>query len=667
MKKDWKKKSLTVAAAALFAAALVLALGGCEDMTKSGDSGGEPPTEYTLHVGVEPYYTLEQALAWVNADKPAKDTRYTILLPEGTEMLGPATLVKADAEGVKKTVTLAGAGYSSDPPSEGADVTVQLGAETGSVTGSLFTVPEGVTLELAGKVTLKGIDDNTAPLLAVEGVLEMKDKAAVTDNENSAENAKGGGVYLTGTMTMSGEAYIGGNTAVAGCGIYDKGALTFSGSAVVDGEDGIFLASGKTITVLGTLTPGSNTAAEDAETTAIIVVANKEAEAPIISGRFGTFEIKDTEGEPIYLADKTSLTEAISAANEAKDGVETSTNGADVVSDAYWVTAEEKSAYTEAVAAAQAVLNDNGATQAEVDAAVNALGTATTTFSAAKKAGLLATEASKTALGSAITAANAAKTGVETSTNGSDISVSKKWVTTEVMNTFTAAISAAQAVYNSASAAEVEVSGATSTLTAATTTFNEAKADGLYSSVAVTFSQITQDGEFNSSVRTVTNGLTLTFSADITGLAAEHITVTPATDWGRVGEKTLTKGEGTGVYRLAVELLSATGYGLPAEEGEEVRRVAVRVSGVEGYTVTGEQAVTVYPWIEIKNINDFKEIVTPTSGHGNRVFHNRKGYYKQTADIDFGGVSTWTPIGKATSIDTIDECFTGVFDGAGTK
>jgi hypothetical protein len=663
MKKDWKKKSLPVAAA-LFAVALALS---CEDMTKAADGGGETPTEYTLNVGEEPYYTLEQALAWVNADKPAEDTSYTILLPEGTEMLGPTVLVKADVEGAKKTIMLAGAGYSSDPPGEGAAVTVQLGAETGSRTGSLFAVPEGVTLALAGKVTLRGIDENTAPLLTVEGVLEMKDKAAVTGNENSAENARGGGVYLTGTMTMSGEAYIGGNTAAAGAGIYDEGALIFSGSAVVDSEDDIFLANGRTITVRGALTPENNTMAESAKKTAVIVVENKEAEAPIISGKFGTFEIEDTGGNPIYLADKTALNEAVSEANTAAEKVATSgTEGADVESEVYWVTEEVKSAYTDAIATAQAVLDDNSATQAEVDAAVSALGSAGETFSAAKKAGLKAGSASKAALSEAINTANAAKEGVETSTNGSDISPSKKWVTTEVMNAFTAAISAAQTVYdNAASATESEVSGATSALTSATGTFTDAKQDGTNAVTTAAFTGLTADGEFTNSGRTVTSRLTLTFDMDITGLNASHITVSPSTKWGRVGETVLSKGEGSGVYNLEVELLAAAGYGLDSG-ASDTRNVTVTVSGVSGYSVTGERTVRVCPWIEIKTIDDFKKIVSPESEEENMASYNRRGYYKQTADIDFSGVTNWTPIGPGPDSDK-DKYFIGVFDGGGYK
>jgi hypothetical protein len=681
--KDVKKK-LSGAAAVLIAAALIF---GCEDPTKPSDvdggtptggngglltGGEETPTEYTLNVGDDQYPTLKEAVAWVNANKPTQDTRYTILLPGGSELLGPTTLAKADAEGVKKTVTLTDAGGANAAATvdvkkavmqvTGAAASVQLGAETGSVKGSLFTVPEGVTLELAGRVTLRGISDNTAPLLTVAGGLEMRNSAAVTGNSNSAENGKGGGVYLTGTMKMSGEAYIGGNTAATGPGIYDDGDLSFSESAVVDSA--IFLASGKTITVLDKLTPENNTqVVESAERTAVIVVEDKEAQAPIISGGFGTLEIKDTVGEAIYLADKTALEAAIGGAAAAVEEVGTSgANGADVAADAYWATEAEKTAYTSAIAAVRAVLNDNGATQAEVDAAVNALGTATAAFNTARKAGLLATETSKAALGEALSAAAEAKKGIVPSADGSDISPPNYWVTEDVMTAFESAISTAQTVYNNAAATETAVTGAKNTLTTATGTFNEAKSIGLNTTVEATLTSVKADGQYvnsTSTPRTATTELTLTFDMDISGLTAEHITVTPATEWGRVRNPVLTKGEDTGVYKLAVELLAAAGY-----EYHDVRNVTVSVSEVEGYSVTGgDETVRVYPWIEIADIDDFTAIVDT-----DMAFYNRSGWYKQTADIDFTGISTWMPIGGDDSATTdTDKLFTGVFDGGGYK
>jgi hypothetical protein len=84
---------------------------------------------------------------------------------------------------------------------------------------------------------------------------------------------------------------------------------------------------------------------------------------------------------------KAALINAIDAANTNKDTTEVSDDGADIEPGNDWVTQAVMDAYTDAIAAAQAVVDKADATQTEVDDAVAALETATSTFDAAKEDG----------------------------------------------------------------------------------------------------------------------------------------------------------------------------------------------------------------------------------------------------------------------------------------
>lgn len=84
----------------------------------------------------------------------------------------------------------------------------------------------------------------------------------------------------------------------------------------------------------------------------------------------------------------------------------------------------------------------------------------------------------KSSLTSAITAAETNKDSVGVSTDGADVNPTEKWVTQGALDTYAAAIAAAKVVKNNANATQAEVNEAVTVLTAATTAFNNAKADG---------------------------------------------------------------------------------------------------------------------------------------------------------------------------------------------
>ncbi len=92
---------------------------------------------------------------------------------------------------------------------------------------------------------------------------------------------------------------------------------------------------------------------------------------------------------------KTALTDAITAANAAVEAIKVDTDAANVDEGVKWVTAEAKAAYVAAIGVAQGVLDNDNATQDEVDAAVTALATATTDFERAQDTGTKVPEATK--------------------------------------------------------------------------------------------------------------------------------------------------------------------------------------------------------------------------------------------------------------------------------
>ncbi|SDK11901.1 S-layer homology domain-containing protein [Natronincola ferrireducens] len=86
--------------------------------------------------------------------------------------------------------------------------------------------------------------------------------------------------------------------------------------------------------------------------------------------------------------------------------------------------------------------------------------------------------ADKSVLATEITVANVNKGTVSVSVDGSDILITEQWVTATNMSAYETAIGTAQGVYNDNDATQAEVDVAVTTLAAATSTFNSAKAAG---------------------------------------------------------------------------------------------------------------------------------------------------------------------------------------------
>jgi hypothetical protein len=170
-----------------------------------------------------PLTGLDGSLAWL--DKNAlPDTMYVITLSRD-EAIGPKTLSYG---GKSVNITLSGGGA--------AERAVSLSSQ-----GSLLTVGQGVTLTLDNNVTLRGLDNNTAPLIKVNsgGILEMKIGSKISGNSSSS-SSYGGGVYVdgAGTFTMSGGEISGNSSSSSyssyslGGGVYVNGTFTMSGGEI---------------------------------------------------------------------------------------------------------------------------------------------------------------------------------------------------------------------------------------------------------------------------------------------------------------------------------------------------------------------------------------------------------------------------------------------------
>lgn len=176
------------------------------------------------------------------------------------------------------------------------------------------------------------------------------------------------------------------------------------------------------------------------------------------------------------------LADLIAAANAAKAGVTVNAGPASsVTSGTKFVTQAEMDAFVAAIAAAQAVADNQSATGEETAAAAAALTSATDTFKAAIKTGAHIPGGDKTALISAIAEANNAKNGIAVNDNpASSVASGTKFVATGEMKALNDAIAAAQAVADNVDAADAEISAAVTALNSAVAAFKAAIKTGAY-------------------------------------------------------------------------------------------------------------------------------------------------------------------------------------------
>ncbi len=187
---------------------------------------------------------------------------------------------------------------------------------------------------------------------------------------------------------------------------------------------------------------------------------------------------KDFEGaKRTAKTDAQELGVAIDAARALVGGVVASTDGLDVPGGSTWATPENIAVLNEAIEVAQAVLDDDHATQNAMDAATGAVGTATNDF----KSVLNTATPSKTDLKQAVQDANAKHGAVLVSADGAEVANGSLWTTKAASDGFAAAIKAAQGVLDNGAASQNQVNEAKAALGSAADDFDKACAKAVVS------------------------------------------------------------------------------------------------------------------------------------------------------------------------------------------
>jgi hypothetical protein len=183
--------------------------------------------------------------------------------------------------------------------------------------------------------------------------------------------------------------------------------------------------------------------------------------------------------EGIDASSVADLADALDAANEQLDGLASSEDGSDVANGSSWVNTDTYDLLSDTVESAQAlydelVSGESSATQSDVNNAIFQLKSATVIA----ENGVQTATTDTSALAAAIEAANTDASSVEVSDDGSDVSTDDQYVTTEVSETFAAAIAAAQAVLDDTTSSQDAIDEAVETLAAAQATFDASKQAG---------------------------------------------------------------------------------------------------------------------------------------------------------------------------------------------
>jgi parallel beta-helix repeat protein len=157
-------------------------------------------------------FSITNALYWLATNAQA-DTAYIIVI-NADETIGPVILNSTNLNG-KTGIKITFKGLNSER-------IVQLSSQ-----GALFTVENGVMLNLDGNITLRGRSDNNVSLIRVNSgaTLTMENGSKISGNTSSSANY-GGGVSVSGTFVMNG-GEISGNTASVASGGGNGGGVNF--------------------------------------------------------------------------------------------------------------------------------------------------------------------------------------------------------------------------------------------------------------------------------------------------------------------------------------------------------------------------------------------------------------------------------------------------------
>ena len=217
------------------------------------------------NVVIVPGSGLAEKLSWLQTNA-LSNVDYTIEVT-AAESIGPTTLSYSNKTNIGITLR-----------STEAAQTVSL-----SSNGALFTVASGVTLILDNNITLQGRSSNNNSLVRVNegGTLVMDTGSHIIGNTSSGN---GGGVYVSGTFTMSGGTVSGNAASVNGGGVYVGivGTFTMSGG-IVSGNTassyggGVYVSNGTFSKTGGTINgySASDTSNSNAVKSGAVVISNR--------------------------------------------------------------------------------------------------------------------------------------------------------------------------------------------------------------------------------------------------------------------------------------------------------------------------------------------------------------------------------------------------------
>lgn len=169
--------------------------------------------------------------------------------------------------------------------------------------------------------------------------------------------------------------------------------------------------------------------------------------------------------------DKTALKAAIANAQALLDATVASENGADVATSNKWATAANIETFTDAIKAAQAVVDKEDASKEEVEQAVTTLNDAKSTFEGQRKDGTAKNDPAP--LKNTVADAKKLLESAIVADSADEVKQGELWVTQAVYDALNTAISEAESVLSGSFETDT-ITPAVSKLKAAMTTFNDA-------------------------------------------------------------------------------------------------------------------------------------------------------------------------------------------------
>ena len=169
--------------------------------------------------------------------------------------------------------------------------------------------------------------------------------------------------------------------------------------------------------------------------------------------------------------DKTALKAAIANAQALLDATVSSKNGADVATSNKWATPANIKTFTDAINAAQAVVDKEDASKEEVEQAVTTLNDAKSTFEGQRNDG--AADYDPAPLKNAVAEAKKLLKSAIVADSADEVKQGEPWVTQAVYDALNTAISEAESVLSGSFESDT-ITPAVSKLKTAMTTFNDA-------------------------------------------------------------------------------------------------------------------------------------------------------------------------------------------------